>query len=89
MKKYILILVVVIFYANAVLAQPTLPTGCDFCEEFKADGATQEQYEECRTQNNCPPTVPINSNKLILFALALSFGSYSIYKTNKKRRFEN
>lgn len=99
MKKYILILVVAFFTLMPISVKadcppPPQPDGeCD-CGNFmvwndeSCEYESSPEYVACLEAAGCL-AVPIDSHTLILFALAISFGTYSIYRTNKKRRFEN
>ena len=93
MKKYILVLFLIITAANFSYGQgPGAPPGytsCADCEEGYSNGdiPTSEGYENCLAYFNCN-TVPIDSNILVLFSLAISFGAYSVYK-NKKKLLKN
>jgi hypothetical protein len=81
MKKYILALFFIISIANFSFGQPDgPPVFCDDCDVYGPGQplADPVQYDNCRAEN-CP-TLPIDSNILFLFALAVSFGSYSVYK---------
>lgn len=72
------------------------PGFCDCCEGLAPpDGINpSEAYIACQFEcendvTYCNNSVPLHVNNGILFTVALSLGLYTIYKNNKKRRFEN
>jgi len=98
MKNYILGLFFIISIANVSFGQAPGPPGCECCGGlpgtlFDVDTPLGACFAECEAWQGpglyCDRVVPINSNILFLFVLALTFGSYSIYKANKERRLDN
>jgi hypothetical protein len=82
MKKYFLALFFTILCCQLNYADgPPGPPGCECCAGAPDEAAC---LTACGSHEGpgpyCDDLVPIDSNILFLFALAVSFGSYSVYK---------
>ncbi len=87
MKKYIIALFFIIAVANFNYAQdgPLPPPGCECCAGVPDEAACLIACDQWAGPGDyCSDLVPINSNILFLFALALSFGAYSVYQSKRK-----
>lgn len=104
MKKYILILFVILFSITAVLAGPLPPAPggpggegfCPCCEEnfSDANGQPLPGYDECvsacEAGDNPCNDMPIDDNSplILLLVAGASLGIYFIYKNKKKGQLE-
>ncbi len=76
--------------------QPPPPSGgpCEMCnylmewDSFTCEYVEGSLYEEC-VEANCPPLVPVSSNRSLLFVAAILLGNYFINSKHKKRPLEN
>ena len=95
MKKFCLTLIILLNFALGFSQCPPTPPPDGKCDcgylmtwdNVNCEFVTNSAYESCVTDAGC--AVPIDFNIIILFLSAISLGTYSIYKANKKRRFEN
>lgn len=83
MKKYILVLFLIITAANFSYGQPSAPPGFENCDDCEDLAELPEQYENCLAYFNCN-TVPIDSNILVLFGTAILLGGYVMIKNKNK-----
>jgi len=89
MKKFLLALCFTVLGLQFMYAPPP-PPGCECCAGIPEPELAQ-CIDDCDNDPEgdwCSDTLPLDSNMVFLLAVALAFGTYSVYQ-NKKRLQKN